>query len=426
MSSRSSLRTTRYSPRACAAARLIFAAKLKPPPARAVLDEPHRTRGAAFDLAERAGIHLGVVADDVLGVPVARRRLGALDEAQDERPGRAAPDRGGLARRDEEAHERLARKPPADAVRALVRAVLDDRVDPQAVALLLDRPPPRLVGVRLRLWRLRRRLRVRAPVVEELGHVHDRPGPLGDAQHEVVVLAPLERFPEAAHVPDERGAQDAEMAGVHLVAEAFRAPVRLEERVTVEPEAVDGEELVLVGVEVVGLRRRGDRLRHPRQRDRRERVVVVEQGDEVACSGVHPELRGRRDPERPLGSDHAVPGVGTGAAPDQLPHLRPVVVVDHEQLPPLERLGLDGRETFLEVLDRRPEDRGDDREHRRAQAGHAPPPCARGAVCRRRLDHRRPPAASADAVSAQASFTAIANATPASTSSVRFEARCAR
>ena len=61
-----------------------------------------------------------------------------------------------------------------------------------------------------------------APVVEDLGHVHDEAGALGEPEHEVVVLRAFEPLAEAAHLGDERPPEHAEVVGVHLGAEAIR------------------------------------------------------------------------------------------------------------------------------------------------------------------------------------------------------------
>ena len=78
----------------------------------------------------------------------------------------------------------------ADAVRTREAFELDDLVlHPDAIDVVLDRPPPGRVRVRLRHRVERDRRRVDPPVVEDLGHVVHLARLFGDAQDEVPVLA---------------------------------------------------------------------------------------------------------------------------------------------------------------------------------------------------------------------------------------------
>ena len=108
----------------------------------------------------------------------------------------------------------------------------------------------------------------------------DLPRPLGHPQDQVPVLGALELGVEAADLLDQRAAQDAEVAGVHLGPEPLRRPVGLEERPRVAPALVD---LVFVGVDVVDLGVGAQRLLDQRERVGMERVVVVEEDDELAA-----------------------------------------------------------------------------------------------------------------------------------------------
>jgi hypothetical protein len=110
--------------------------------------------------------------------------------------------------------------------------------------------------------------------------VEDGPGALGRLQHQIPVLGALELLVEAADLLDEGAAEDAEVAGVHLRAHPLRRPVGLEEGRGVPPGEVD---LVLVGVDVVGLGIAVDRRGDVGESVGVQRVVVVEQGDELAA-----------------------------------------------------------------------------------------------------------------------------------------------
>src|SRR4029453_2626793 len=162
-----------------------------------------------------------------------------------------APDvAGGAAGGDDDADRRVLLQPRGQVVHAgVLLVVVDPGGEADAVAVGLQRPGARLVRVGLgRLAAPRGGRGKRAPVVEDPRHWHDLAGPLGDPQHQVPVLGALVLGPEAAHQVHQRGPQHAEVAGVHLGAEAPGAPVRLVERTGA---AALGGDLFLIGVSVV-------------------------------------------------------------------------------------------------------------------------------------------------------------------------------
>ena len=180
----------------------------------------------------------------------------------------------------------------------VVGVALDPRLQADAVAVRLHRPLARLEGPRLRrLAAARGRGLEHAPVVEDPRHVDDRARPLGHLQDQVPVLGALELGVEAADLLDQRAAQDAEVAGVHLRPHPLRRPVGLEE----------GPGVVAGGGRSCLRRCRRSRPRGWRRSPRRqregvgmERVVVVEQGEELA--------RGHRQGVVGGGDDAAVLG----------------------------------------------------------------------------------------------------------------------
>ena len=140
----------------------------------------------------------------------------------------------------------------------VLEVALDPRRQPDPLAVGLERPRPGFEGPGLRLFAAAGgRGLEHPPVVEDPRHVDDPPRPLGDPQDQVPVLGALELGVEAADLLDQRAAQDAEVAGVHLGPHPLRRPVGLEERARVVPGLVD---LVFVGVDVVDLGVGAERL----------------------------------------------------------------------------------------------------------------------------------------------------------------------
>ena len=199
-------------------------------------------------------------------------------------------------------------------------------------------------------------------MIQHLADVHDAASAFGDAQHEVVVLRPVEAVPKAAQLLDERAPDDAQVARVHLAAQPVDRPVGLEERIELATPFVD---LVLVGVDVVDVRVLVDGRRDLGQGAWVEEVVVVEEGDELALGHGQAVVGRGHDPAvlGPVRHAHAAVGVGRFVE-DGSDLRRTRRVVDEAQLPVGEGLGAHRCNRLPQHLGGRPEDGGDDREAR--------------------------------------------------------------
>ncbi len=200
-------------------------------------DDPEPVAGDLAELGEDLGRGRAVGDDDDLVVVVGRGLDDAADAVGDEddllEPDFAAVPGG----RDDDADRGPSLEPGDELVDAgVVEVALDPRRQPDPLAVGLERPGPGFERPGLR--------RFAAagggggehpPVVEDPRHVGDLPRPLGDPQDQVPVLGALELGVEAADLLDQRAAQDAEVAGVHLGPEPLRRPVGLEERPRVAP-----------------------------------------------------------------------------------------------------------------------------------------------------------------------------------------------
>ena len=213
----------------------------------------------------------------------------------------------GTAGRDHHAHPDVRIEPALDLVEALARAVRRGRPDAEPVQLGLHRLHTGDPGVRLGVRVARGRAGDDPPVVEHLRQVHDLAGQLGHPQREVVVLGALEPDVEAPHLVHQGRAHHRQVAGVHLAAQALRRPRRLAELLEDLAFPVD---LVLVGVEVVGLGLRVDRLPHLGEGGGHEQVVVVRESDERAPGCPHAVVGGDDDVAVRLALDHPDPCVG--------------------------------------------------------------------------------------------------------------------
>ena len=131
------------------------------------------------------------------------------------------------------------------------------------------------------------------PVVEDARDVLDAGRSLGQPQHQLVVLDPVERGVRPARSLDERAAHAEEVADVHHPTEELGRPVGLEEGLAPPAAPI---ELVLVGVDDVRPRLLVEAADALEQRIRVELVVVVEKRDELACGGAQRPVRRRRDP----------------------------------------------------------------------------------------------------------------------------------
>ncbi len=200
-----------------------------------------------------------------------------------------------------------------------------------------------------------------SPVVEDPRHVLDAVGLLGDAEHELEVLDAVEGRVEPADALDERAAQHQQMADVHHAAEELGRPVGLEEGLAVRAATVD---LVLVGVDRVGV---GLLVQQPdafEERVRVELVVVVEEGDELALGRLERAVARGRDAAVGVAEADLDPGLACERAQVLERALVRRAVVGEAELPVgigLAPDGLDGppEEFGVDVVDR-----SDDRDER--------------------------------------------------------------
>jgi hypothetical protein len=107
----------------------------------------------------------------------------------------------------------------------------------------------------------------------------DAARPLRHAQRDVVVLRAVERGAEPSRVFDDAAAVHQQVAEEHRRIEVLGRPVRLEERLDVRAVEV---QLVLVGVDDVGVGMPVEQLDDLEKRVGRDLVVVIQQRDELA------------------------------------------------------------------------------------------------------------------------------------------------
>ena len=107
----------------------------------------------------------------------------------------------------------------------------------------------------------------------------DPVGPLGEAQDQVVVLAPIILGTEAADGLDQRSPVDAEMADIVVSKQQIGGPIRLEERLPALLPRVIG--LVLVGVDQVGCRGLVERADHLEEGVRHQDIIRVKEAHEL-------------------------------------------------------------------------------------------------------------------------------------------------
>ena len=128
------------------------------------------------------------------------------------------------------------------------------------------------------------------------------------------------------------------MTRVHLMPEPLGAPVRLEEREAIDP-GLPPDDLVLVGVQVVGCWIEYDRLCHARESEGRQCVVMVEQCDELASGLARHQLRAAGDSKLLRRMDDVKAFDRMSLADSASPQRFSLVpVVDEEELPIVKRL----------------------------------------------------------------------------------------
>ena len=194
-----------------------------------------------------------------------------------------------------------------------------------------------------------------------------RPGvdPLHIPQRQVPILAAFVADPEPAEFADERGAIDGQMRDVVLAREQVGEEVRLEVGGMAVAVPVD---LVLVAVDEIGLgpgvEQGGDLV----EGVRRQRVVMVEQGDPFAGGEGERGIGGGGDvPVLSRRKTTLIRRSARGVALEQRPHVRRGRgVVGDAQLPVRIRLRQHRIDGLGQPLLRGVVDRQHDRDHRLA------------------------------------------------------------
>ncbi len=141
----------------------------------------------------------------------------------------------------------------------------------------------------------------------------------GETQNQVVVLTALETFAETADRVEDRAPVHAQMRGVHSRQERVGRPVRLEERLRPPSLIID---LVLVGVDHVGVRVLVEQQRVLEERVRCEHVVVIQQRYELAGRRSKCAVRRRGDVSVGLAKHQPHPVVALGVLFEHAPHVR--------------------------------------------------------------------------------------------------------
>ena len=185
-----------------------------------------------------------------------------------------------LSRARDNADARPCRWVRANDAVAVVAGVADARVDAQLRKLFLDGASCGIDGAPRLSGGEGAGARINAPVIENMGHMDD--GPCRDrrcAQGKVVILAAFEIEAKSAELAHQRRSVNAEMADEILAVKELRIPIRLEISPVTTPLII---ELVLIGVEDVGVGMAVDRVRYDGECVRRQKVIVVEQDEEIA------------------------------------------------------------------------------------------------------------------------------------------------
>ncbi len=243
-------------------------------------------------------LHPGSVSDEQdLVVLVIGERCQAGDRLGDEVDPLAARQPQPAGRRNDDRHQRLRADVAPDAVQAGRAAVEDVGTHRGAADVILERQAPGVDRPWLRLGRAGRRLRMLAPVIEDPGNVMDARRPLHDAKQQVVVLRAFVAGAKPAGIEGDLPPHHHQVAHVHGREKMLGRPVRLEAGIAAFAARI---ELVFVRVDHVGVAILVQPQRDFRQGVRRQLVVVIEQGDELA--GGQRQRRVRR------GGDAAILG----------------------------------------------------------------------------------------------------------------------
>src|SRR5579885_977825 len=117
------------------------------------------------------------------------------------------------------------------------------------------------------------------PVIQNAWNPADLLGVFGDAQQEIVILAAVPAsFVQTAHGVQKPAFADDEVKEIIARQKKVRRPAGLEEGLVAAEVVAD---LVFIGIEQVGLRRRIDGLDHFVQSERRKLIVMIQKGEIV-------------------------------------------------------------------------------------------------------------------------------------------------
>ncbi len=198
-----------------------------------------------------------------------------------------------VARGDDGQHlwRRIGHGPADDEVPSRTRIEPGGAVGP--FKMVVDQAHPRRIDLRPRALREAVAAGVDPPVVEHMRDVQDRAPPrLDDAQHQIVILRPIQARSQAAQLaqqiqPDREG-----MVDIVLGEQALTVELGLEHGGGTAPVGVQG---VLVRIDGHGVRPLGEGRPDHGQGMRRQGVVVIQEQRDVALRQGQRRVAGRHD-----------------------------------------------------------------------------------------------------------------------------------
>ncbi len=192
----------------------------------------------------------------------------------------------------------------------------------------------------------------------------DTTGSLRGAEHQVVILRPIESFTNAVDGFEQAAANDEKMAGIHVGQQQYRRPVRLELRPVAAPTHVD---LVIVAVDDVVAGMIGGVDRDFGERIRAQEIVVIEEREKLAARNSGRGIRRCRDSSVVVAMHDMDAFVGRRPALEALADSGSGAgIVCDAQLPAFVHLIDDAADRLIEEILRRVVDRHDDRDARQA------------------------------------------------------------
>lgn len=161
-----------------------------------------------------------------------------------------------------------------------------------------------------------------APMVEYFWEVNDLTSMLTQAEKEVPILGAIQLWVKAADVAEEGEAGYGEVGEVIGGEEQLGRPIGLEQGAAAL--AIDGGEQVMIGVEQVAIGCGGDGAGDFPKGVGSQRVVLIEEGDELALGNFQGSVRIAGDALVALQPDHGEAGVQGGVLLEELVHTRAV------------------------------------------------------------------------------------------------------